>query len=470
MTTRLTLCMIVRDEAENLPACLESVQGLCDAMVIVDTGSRDDTPAIARSFGAQVIEHPWNDDFSAARNAALPFVETEFLLVLDADERLGGDAQRVIREAIAANDFDLGQLPLSHAKRLEAVPAKVLSGEERLGEPVRVPRLIRRDADFRWEGRVHESVDEWAKPRVVRDVEAPIVHYGACEAARTARDKNGRNLRLLERRAAEEPRHPSVQAYYALELQRAGRIEDALSRAEIAWGALRDARTAGDRTCDVVLPGTVFTHLLIVRGRLEEVPEVLSRARDWSGDHSNFCFLSGVLAEQHSLRERDPKPWLEEAEGFYRTCLSRANEREHGEPIPGGRGWQAWTRLGTLHLRRGQGPEARAAFETALSSEPGSTEAELGLAEALMLCGREDDALARLLPLAEGGSLDAWLLAVVGALSMGSRQDAALFANRAIACAATPLVAPHRALILEDLTTPPEAAGSESLSAGPPAG
>ena len=457
---RLTLCMIVRDEAEHLAACLASVEALCDAMIVVDTGSVDATADIARSFGATVLDHEWNDDFAAARNAALPYVESDFLLVLDADERLAGEAHAIIREALARDDFDLGLLPLSHARHLAAPPDAVLAGAERLGDPVRVPRLIRMHPALRWEGRVHENVDAWAKSRVVRDVDAPIVHYGACEEAREARDKNARNLRLLERRAAEEPSHPTVQAYFALELQRAGKVEDALRRAEVAWQALRSARTAGDRSGDVVLPGTVYAHLLIARGRLDDVPDVLERARDWSGDHSNFRFLSGVLAEQRSLRERETKALLEEAEAHYRTCLARRDDREHGEPIPGGRSWQARTRLGTLHLRRGQGPEAHAAFEAALAEQPESTEAELGLAEALMLCGREDEALAQLLPLAETGCLDAWLLAVVGALSLGSRDDAALFANRAIACATTPLVAPHRAMILDDLTTPPEATGA----------
>ncbi|BAC07921.1 tetratricopeptide repeat-containing glycosyltransferase family 2 protein [Thermosynechococcus vestitus] len=84
----ITLCMIVRDEATRLPQCLASVAGVVDEAVIVDTGSQDETVAIARDWGARVYEIPWQDDFAAARNVALGYVTTEWVLVLDADETL----------------------------------------------------------------------------------------------------------------------------------------------------------------------------------------------------------------------------------------------------------------------------------------------------------------------------------------------------------------------------------------------
>ena len=68
---RVSLTMIVRDEENNLSRCLESVQGLFDEIVVLDTGSKDRTIEIARSFGARVFDFVWVDDFAAARNAAL---------------------------------------------------------------------------------------------------------------------------------------------------------------------------------------------------------------------------------------------------------------------------------------------------------------------------------------------------------------------------------------------------------------
>ena len=80
--------MIVRDEESRLPACLESIRPAVDEIVIVDTGSTDRTVEIARSFGARVEVHPWQGDFSQARNIALELACGTWILYIDADERL----------------------------------------------------------------------------------------------------------------------------------------------------------------------------------------------------------------------------------------------------------------------------------------------------------------------------------------------------------------------------------------------
>lgn len=67
----LSLCMIVKNEESYLPTCLESVRGVSDEIIVVDTGSTDHTPTIAREFGASVYEYQWHDDFAAARNFGL---------------------------------------------------------------------------------------------------------------------------------------------------------------------------------------------------------------------------------------------------------------------------------------------------------------------------------------------------------------------------------------------------------------
>lgn len=84
----ISLCIIVRDEETMLPACLASVAGVVDEIVLVDTGSRDGTLALARAAGARVFEQPWSDDFSAPRNLAIAESRGDWVLVLDADERL----------------------------------------------------------------------------------------------------------------------------------------------------------------------------------------------------------------------------------------------------------------------------------------------------------------------------------------------------------------------------------------------
>src|SRR5476651_717597 len=84
----ISLCMIVRNEERFLSDALTSVQGVVDEICIVDTGSTDDTVAIAESFGAKIKFFAWQDDFASARNEALAMASGAWILVLDADERL----------------------------------------------------------------------------------------------------------------------------------------------------------------------------------------------------------------------------------------------------------------------------------------------------------------------------------------------------------------------------------------------
>jgi len=88
--------MIVRDGADTLRNCLESVRGLVDEMVVVDTGSTDSSPEIARQCGAVCISIPWPNDFAQARNAALAHSTTDWVLSLDADEELSPELRDVL--------------------------------------------------------------------------------------------------------------------------------------------------------------------------------------------------------------------------------------------------------------------------------------------------------------------------------------------------------------------------------------
>ena len=92
--------MIVKNEAATLPRCLQSVQGWVDEMVVLDTGSTDDTIAVAQGFGAKVPTFTWCNDFAAARNEALKFVQGDWVLVLDADEVLVSEVGHHLQQAI----------------------------------------------------------------------------------------------------------------------------------------------------------------------------------------------------------------------------------------------------------------------------------------------------------------------------------------------------------------------------------
>jgi tetratricopeptide (TPR) repeat protein len=99
----LTLCMIVKNEEVTLSRTLDSVKGLVDEMVVVDTGSRDRTREIAREFGARVYDFEWCDDFAVARNECLKHAQGDWILVLDADEVLVPEIVPQIKQAIGSD-------------------------------------------------------------------------------------------------------------------------------------------------------------------------------------------------------------------------------------------------------------------------------------------------------------------------------------------------------------------------------
>ena len=87
----ISLCMIVRDEAATLAQCLDSVEGVVDEIIVVDTGSTDATGEIAARYQARVYYLDWPDDFAAARNVSLAHATEDWVLVLDAEEVLNAD-------------------------------------------------------------------------------------------------------------------------------------------------------------------------------------------------------------------------------------------------------------------------------------------------------------------------------------------------------------------------------------------
>jgi tetratricopeptide (TPR) repeat protein len=166
----LALSMIVKDGGETLRPCLQSVRHLVQEMVIADTGSSDNTCDIAREFGATVVSFPWQNDFAAARNAALQPVSSDWVLVLDADEELDPEAASMLPGLL--NQTRVGGYGLRIRNYLRNRFARMynslsIANDGRLQRAKEFPsysehvtcRLFRRHPQIRFEGRVHERVE-----------------------------------------------------------------------------------------------------------------------------------------------------------------------------------------------------------------------------------------------------------------------------------------------------------------------
>jgi tetratricopeptide (TPR) repeat protein len=193
----VTLCVIARNEAGNLPACLAPLVPLVRETVIVDTGSTDATRTVAESFGARVFQFPWCDDFAAARNESLRRATGDWILWMDADDRLDAENVRRLAELLGA----LANEPLAYLMSCVSLASD--------GQPTfaaKHVRLFPRAPAHLWARRVHEQILPALRATGCELHETGIVvhHVGYQDHALFLR-KIERNLRLLELEYASRP-------------------------------------------------------------------------------------------------------------------------------------------------------------------------------------------------------------------------------------------------------------------------
>ncbi|MDP4099368.1 glycosyltransferase [Paenibacillus sp. P96] len=221
----ISLCMIVRNEEKNLPRCLSSVQPIVDEIIIVDTGSTDDTIAIAKTFGAKVIQMPWQDSFSDARNRGLDEATGDWILWLDADEELDVNGANKLKELLTRDAI--------REQGIEGLQFILCSHLERGMECLVLHRMVRNRPQYRFEGRVHEQIMPSMlrfKPNLIlAQVDIHIHHYGYLSQNATRQEKAQRNISLLLQAMAEHPDYPIYPYYLGIELCRIQSFEEALN-------------------------------------------------------------------------------------------------------------------------------------------------------------------------------------------------------------------------------------------------
>ena len=310
---RLTVCLIAKNEERFLGRCLESIRSVADQIVLVDTGSTDWTREIAARFGAEVHSFDWSDDFSAARNVALEQARGDWILMLDADEELLPESVEVLRKEIRVDNVLAYRLPL------------VDVGREEDGQSY-VPRLFRNAPGLFFVGRIHEQVfsslevrrAEWRMES--RLGTATLLHHGYTEELMRERNKNTRNLALLERAIDELPNEPNLVMNYGLELMRARRPAAGL---EQYWEAFR--------LMSALPPAQVVAELR--ETLLTQLATHLLGAKNWAGVmqvlQSPLAMSGGLTASHHFLLGLAfmELGQFQSAASQMRLCLSKRDQR-----------------------------------------------------------------------------------------------------------------------------------------------
>jgi tetratricopeptide (TPR) repeat protein len=212
------LSMIVKNGADTLRPCLESVGGVVEQIVIADTGSTDNTCEIAREFDATIVAAPWENDFAKARNAALEPVTTDWVLVLDADEELDRDGAKNIPQLLDAADVGGYVTPIRNYVGLRFSRGWDRTSVPNDGRHSRAKdapayfthencRLFRRHPAIYFTGRVHELVENQISALGLKFGVANfcIHHFGQLAEERVRDSKAALYHELLRLRVKEHP-------------------------------------------------------------------------------------------------------------------------------------------------------------------------------------------------------------------------------------------------------------------------
>jgi len=217
---KLSVCMIVKNEEEALPKCLDQVKGLPDELIIVDTGSTDKTVEIAKSYGASVYHFEWIDDFSAARNVSLKYATGDWIIWLDADDVLPPDQHARIKK--------LMESPIDHAFyfTLENVGGDTSTCYQL--------RMFPNVEGITFEMPVHEQVTPSLRRLGVTKhlfVDVKVIHTGYTSEEVIAQKKQ-KYLKILERWVEGHPEDYLSRAHIALIYHTSGRADDAIREYE----------------------------------------------------------------------------------------------------------------------------------------------------------------------------------------------------------------------------------------------
>ena len=369
----LSLCMIVRDEEQMLPRCLDAVASAVDEIVIVDTGSTDATVEIAKSFGAKVIEFEWTGSFSEARNVSFEAATGDWVMYLDADE------------VLVAEDVELLRALTGRTWR-EAFYLVETSYTGELGDGGAMVnnalRVFRNRPEYRFKDRLHEQIAHTLPtyiPGRVEQTPVRVTHYGYLGSVRDAKEKSGRNIELLRKQAAESPTTPFLHFNLGSEYIVVGDLNAAIEELKTARSLVR---AEGNLTRAEYVP-SLYTRLVMVlrmSGKLIEadttaaeglaaVPAV-HRPRPGAGPHRPD-------ARRHRQGDGAAAPRHRDGRG-----ARRATPR-WSAAAPS---WPAW-RWPSCTSSSARPPQARAALQWCVSNHPEFLAAAAPYASALLRDG-----------------------------------------------------------------------------------
>lgn len=374
----ISLCMIVKNEERYLERCLASAASAVDEINIVDTGSTDGTLEIARKFGARIEEHPWQDDFSQARNRSLAMARKRWILQLDADEELTAESLphlRALRNAPA----------LMTAVLIRCANISNSNGAAGMVSHA-IVRIFPNSKRIRFRGRIHEFVAVDGSPTSIATVPSPIkiVHYGYMDSVIAERGKFARNTRMIEQSVLEEPDEPYNWYNLGITAHVGGDQRRAAEALERMWDLCSRNGMRNFAGNGLQMLSTIYTeHLGDPEKGLHYAQECLRIAPRYANAH--FAAGKAYLA----LRRFD------EARAMYLAAIEDAAHLERQYVVDeDAAGWKPRCEIGCSFAAQGEHEKAIEWFEKAFGLRPDARPIRVHRAASLESAGRTGEARA----------------------------------------------------------------------------
>jgi tetratricopeptide (TPR) repeat protein len=352
--------MIVRDEASMLGRCLDSAISWVDEVIVVDTGSVDDTVEIARARGARVSKFTWCDDFAAARNASVALATGDWILCLDADEAISPSSGPWLRELVAEGRSAEGKArAYTLLVRSETAHGTTDDMQSRLWENV---------PGVRFRGAIHESIEASldVSLSIVNTTSVVVDHLGYRPEVMESRQKLRRNATLLAAAIEADPEDAYLRYKAAQHALTDGDYATAVQESEAAL-RISGSGTASRGPLGSSNVADTYRTLIAAHLALGDVAEAVR-----AGDRGvQACPDHAPLRTQHGLgllAGREPARALE----AFREARARREAPLAGAVDRASVGWRALYGMGEAFLELGRPVDARTALTQALIDVPGN--------------------------------------------------------------------------------------------------
>lgn len=303
----ISLCMMVKNEEKRLPTALKSAAAWVDEIIVVDTGSSDDTVRIAQSFGAKVYHHPWENSFSKHRNQSIGYATGDWILIMDADEELEQPTVHLLHQIVFDPEVNVFFFELKNQLK-EGGESFILH-----------PRLFRNLEGFHYEGQVHNR-PVFQGP----GAKAPVglLHYGYAEDPETMERKHQRRLAMIRKWVEKEPEDYIARAYLSHTLlEKVDTLEEAVQEGSTALGLARQQGAPATNLPRIYYP------LLSALAGLQKAEEVLLHAQECFEAVPSYPDSLLFLAWAHYVRHR----WSEVCQASQRFLELQERSRTNPE-------------------------------------------------------------------------------------------------------------------------------------------